>query len=92
MAVTGVRLVLDPIIGQAEEGVVVRLELDADATSQDILVVVLGARVQVLAIAVAVVAGDGGADTQLVRDRHRALSQQVDLIIAAVGATQGQFR
>uniref|UniRef100_A0A0N5A6Y3 NAD-specific glutamate dehydrogenase n=1 Tax=Parastrongyloides trichosuri TaxID=131310 RepID=A0A0N5A6Y3_PARTI len=92
VAVTRVRAVLDAIIGQAEEGVVGGLELDADAAGQDILVVVLGARVQVLAVAVAVVAGDGAADAQLVGHRHRALGQQIDLVVAAVSAAQRQLR
>src|SRR5690606_7031844 len=92
VAVTRVGIVLDPVVGQADRHVLAGLPLGADAAAENLLVVVLGAGVQVRAVAVALIAGDGGADAEIVRQRHAARGHQVDLVVAAIGAAQGQFR
>ena len=89
---TGIGLVLGDVAGQTEEQVLGRGPFDAQTTRRDVLVVVLRARGQVRAVAVARIAGDRAADAQGVGQGRRARGDQVDLIIAAIGALQRQLR
>ncbi|MNQ79182.1 hypothetical protein D3C85_941160 [compost metagenome] len=88
---TSIGFVLGHVAGKAEEQAIRRGPLDAQTPRRDVLVVVLGARGQVRAVAVAGVAGDRAADAQGVGDRSRTRGDQIDLVIAAVGALQRQL-
>ncbi len=92
IAVPSIGLVLGDIARQAEEEVVGRGPFDAEAARRDILVVVFGARGQVRAVAVAGVAGNRAADAEGVGQGRRARGDQINLVIAAVGAFERQFR
>ncbi|KAK0329169.1 hypothetical protein LTR94_037885, partial [Friedmanniomyces endolithicus] len=61
MAVLGIGVVLREVAGQADEQVLAGRELGRDAAGGDVLVVVALAGKQVVAEAVALEAGDGGA-------------------------------
>ncbi|MNQ44173.1 hypothetical protein D3C85_579200 [compost metagenome] len=89
---TGVGLVLRHVARQTEEEVVGRRPFDTQTTRRDVLVVVLRARGQVRAVAVARIAGNGAADAQGVGQGRRARGDQIDLIIAAISALQRQLR
>ncbi|MNX84186.1 hypothetical protein D3C86_1159740 [compost metagenome] len=91
IAVTGVGLVLGDVARQAEEEVVGRGPFNTDATRRDVLIVVLSARGQVRAVTVAGIAGHRAADAQRVGQRGRTRGDQIDLVVAAVGALQRQF-
>ena len=66
VAVTGAGIILGAVIGEAEEDFVARGEFGARAEGGDVLVVVFGAGVEVLSVAVARQAGKGAADTETV--------------------------
>ncbi|MND89640.1 hypothetical protein D3C80_817040 [compost metagenome] len=88
---TGVGLVLRHVAGKTEEQAGAGCPLDAQASCRNVLVVVLGARGQVRAVAVAGVTRDRTANAQGVGDRSRTRGDQIDLVIAAVGALQRQL-
>ncbi|MNJ30382.1 hypothetical protein D3C77_249800 [compost metagenome] len=92
VAVTGVGIVLHDVAGQAEEQVVGRRPFGAETGGGHVLVVVLVARVQVRAVAVAQVAGDGRRDAELVIEGQLGRGDQVALVVAAVGGADLAFR
>ena len=85
MAVPGVGIVADPVRGQAEEQVRSRLPFGGDPGGEHVLVVMLVAGVEILAIAVALQPGDRAADAERVADRQSHRADQVDLVVAAIG-------
>ena len=88
VTVAGVGAVLHPVGGDTEEQRVRRRPFHAGAGGGDVLVVVLGAGVQVGAEAVTQVAGDAEGDADRVADRAGDIGDGVELVVAAVGALQ----
>ncbi len=83
MAMLGVGIVFGLVIGKAEEQRIGRGPFGADAIGEDVLVVMLGAGEQVLAVAVALVVGDCAADLERVAQRHGAGHDRVELAVGA---------
>ena len=83
VAVTGAGVVLDPVPGQTEEQAVVRRPFGAGAIGGDVLVVLVLAGVQVLAVAVVLIGGDRAADGEGITHRDRSGQQEVALIVRA---------
>ena len=87
VAAAGVRCIRDAVIGEAHEEAVGRLPFGGHAVAEDILVVILFAGVQVLAIAVARETPERAADTEGVGERCAPGQHRIKLAIAAKAQT-----